>query len=178
MLAIGLDADRLPEVAGEIALVPGADVLVGPTRDEILGAIKGKKLVHIAGHAEAREDLPLMSALRVRDGWITAGDFAGRRLRALFVLSACRTGDPSLLYRGEALGGFPRSLLGSGCNGVVASRWEVRDPVARVWMGYFYDALRRAPPDAAVAEAARLVRERFPHPADWAAFLYLRGSTT
>jgi hypothetical protein len=178
MLAIGLDAERLPEVAGEIALVPGADVLVGPTRDEILRAITGKKLVHIAGHAEAREDLPLMSALKVADGWITAADFAGRRLRALFVLSACRTGDPSLLYRGEALGGFPRSLLGAGCSGVVASRWEVRDPVARAWMGYFYEALRREPPDAAVAEAARLVRVRFPHPADWAAFLYLRGVAT
>jgi CHAT domain-containing protein len=119
-----------------------------------------------------------MSALRVADGWITAADFAGRRSRALFVLSACRTGDPSLLHRGETLGGFPRSLLIAGCRGVVASRWEVRDPVARAWMGYFYDALRREPPDAAVAEAARLVRERFPHPADWAAFLYLRGSTT
>lgn len=178
MLAIGLDAERLPEVAGEVALVPGADVLVGPTRDEVLAALKGKRLVHIAGHAEARDDLPMMSALRVADGWITAADFAGRRSRALFVLSACRTGDPSLLYRGESLGGFPRSLLGAGCSGVVASRWEVRDPVARVWMGYVYDALRREPPDAALAEAARLVRVRFPHPADWAAFLYLRGSTT
>ncbi len=178
MLAIGLDAERLPEVVGEVALVPGADVLVGATRKEILGALKGKRLVHIAGHAEAREDLPMMSALRVADGWITAADFAGRRSRALFVLSACRTGDPSLLYRGEALGGFPRSLLGAGCSGVVASRWEVRDPVARAWMGYFYEALHREPPDAAVAEAARFVRVRFPHPADWAAFLYLRGSTT
>ncbi len=178
MLAIGLDTDRLPEVAVEIALMPGAEVLVDATREEILRALPGKRLVHIAGHARAREDLPLMSALKVKDGWITAADFAGRRLRALFVLSACRTGDPSLLDRGETLAGFPRSLLGAGCRGVVASRWEVRDAMARVWMGYFHDALRREPPDAAVAEAARLVRGRFPHPADWAAFLCLRGSTS
>jgi len=177
-LAVGLDAERLPEVKREVALVPGAEVLLGATRAGILDALKGKRLVHIAGHAEAREDLPLMSALRVSDGWITAADFAGRRFRALFVLSACRTGDPSLLYRGESLGGFPRSLLAAGCSGVIASRWEVRDAVAGLWMGYFYDELRRAPPDVAVAVAARLVRERFPHPADWAAFLYLRGSTT
>ncbi|MCK6462117.1 MAG: CHAT domain-containing protein, partial [Planctomycetes bacterium] len=125
-----------------------------------------------------REDLPLMSAVRVADGWLTASDFAHRRSDALFVLSACRTGDPSLLYRGEALGGFPRSLLAAGCSGVIASRWEVRDAVAVSWMGYFYGELRRSAPDAAAAVAARRVRERFPHPADWAAFLYLRGSTT
>jgi hypothetical protein len=177
-LAIGLDADRLPEVAGEVALVPRAEVIVDPTRDAVLEAVRGKRLVHIAGHAEAREDLPLMSALRVAGGWITAADFAGRRLPALFVLSACRTGDPSLLFRGETLGGFPRSLLAAGCNGIVASRWEVRDSVAASWMGYFYDELRRSAPDVATAAAARRVRERFPHPADWAAFLFLWGSAS
>jgi hypothetical protein len=176
-LAIGLDADRLPEVAREVALVPRAETIVNATRAEILDALRGKRLVHIAGHAEAREDLPLMSALRVADGWITAADFAGRRSDALFVLSACRTGDPSLLYRGEALGGFPRSLLAAGCSGVIASRWEVRDAVAVSWMGYFYEELSRSAPDEAASVAARRVRERFPHPADWAAFLYLRGSS-
>ncbi|HEX5135558.1 MAG TPA: CHAT domain-containing protein, partial [Planctomycetota bacterium] len=177
-LAIGLDAARLPEVGREVALVPRAEVIVDATRAEILDKVRGKALVHIAGHAEAREDLPLMSALRVADGWITAADFAGRRSRALFVLSACRTGDPSLLYRGEMLGGFPRSLLAAGCSGVIASRWEVRDAVAASWMGYFYEEVLRSPADVAAAAAARRVRERFPHPADWAAFLYLRGSTS
>jgi CHAT domain-containing protein len=43
-------------------------------------------------------------------------------------------------------------------------------------MGYFYEGLRDAPPDVSAAAAARLVRERFPHPADWAAFLCLRGA--
>lgn len=176
-LAIGLDPGLLPQVAREVALVPRAEAIVNATRAEILNAIRGKRLVHIAGHAEAREDLPLMSALRVADGWVTAADFAGRRSNALFVLSACRTGDPSLLHRGEALGGFPRSLLAAGCSGVIASRWEVRDAVAVSWMGYFYKELRRSAPDEAAAVAAHRVRERFPHPADWAAFLYLRGST-
>jgi hypothetical protein len=180
-LALGFDVDRLPEVRKELAHVrarfPAAEVLEGSTRETILRAIRGKRLVHIAGHAEVREDLPIISALKVADGWVTAGDLAGGRLaRTLFVLSACRTGDPSLLWRGEALGGFPRSLLAAGCNGIVASRWDVPDRIANAWMACFYETLSNGPPDVAVATASRLMRERHPHPADWAAFLLIRGS--
>jgi CHAT domain-containing protein len=139
--------------------------------------LRGKRLIHLAGHARAREDLPLLSALRVGDGWITATDLAGVVLdRSLVVLSACRTGDPSLRWQGEALGGFPRALLAAGATALVASRWEVADATAHAWMRVFYRELRRAP-DWAVARAARSIRDEFPHPADWAAFLLVkRGS--
>jgi CHAT domain-containing protein len=99
---------------------------------------------------------------------------AGLR-RALVVLSACRTGDPSLRFRGEALGGFPRALLAAGAAGVVASRWEVPDRVAHAWMRAFYDALGTSAPEAALARAALALRRTHPHPADWAAFLLVRG---
>ena len=183
-LLVGIDAAALPEVEKEIAFLRrrlrGARVLSGAaaTRDEVLRSLSGSRLVHLAGHAQSRADLPLLSALRLRDGWLTASDLAGVDLEsALVVLSACRTGDPSLRWRGEALAGFPRALLAAGAAALVASRWEVSDAVAHRWMRHFHSSLAKLPPDRALAEAARHVRERFPHPADWAAFLLIRGGS-
>jgi hypothetical protein len=177
-LIVGIESASLPEVAREIAMVrrrlPGADVLQGDAaeRERILAALPRRPVIHLAGHAEARDDLPLLSALRVRDGWLAAADLGAADLRgALVVLSACRTGDPSLRWHGESMAGFPRALLAAGAAGLIASRWEIHDSVARDWMVYFYKGLRDAGPVAALARAARQVRRRWPHPADWAAFL-------
>jgi hypothetical protein len=179
-LLVGIESEALPAVAEELRTIrsglPRAHGVVGPdaTRRNILDALAGKRLVHLAGHARTRDDAPPLSALRVRDGWITAGDLADLPLRgALFVLSACRTGDPALRWQGEALGGFPRALLAAGASGVVASRWDVADGVALRWMREFHGRLRRVPPVEALAQASWRVRERHPHPADWAAFLYV-----
>ena len=120
----------------------------------------------------------MLSALRSLDGWITAQDLGELSLDgALVVLSACRTGDPALQWRGEALAGFPWALIGAGASALVASRWEVRDEVAYAWMRLFYRELRSATPDVAAALSGRAVRKQFPHPADWAAFLTIRGIT-
>jgi len=63
-----------------------------------------------------------------------------------------------------------------GAAGLVASRWEVPDATAHAWMRAFYRELKDAP-DRAVARAARTIRDNLPHPADWAAFLFVkRGS--
>jgi len=177
-LIVGIGSDELPEIAREIdevsALVPDADVLEGPraTRAAVLDALGGRSLVHLAAHAASRDQAPLLSALRAHDGWITASDMATRQLnRCVIVLSACRTGDPALRWEGEALAGFPHALLGAGAAAVVASRWEVRDPVARAWMRTLHDQLRRHELPDAVQQTARRLRRSYPHPADWAAFL-------
>ncbi len=180
---VGVESDGLPAVAAEIdevaARLPGADVLRGPeaTQRRILESLGTHRIIHIAGHAWARDDFPVLSALRVRDGWITASDLQATNLRgALVVLSACRTGDPSIEWRGEAFAGFPRALLAAGAGAVVASRWEVPDDVAHDFMRHFYPALlARCPPRAALHRAAMAVREAHPHPAAWTAFLLVEG---
>ncbi|MFQ5845805.1 MAG: CHAT domain-containing protein, partial [Planctomycetota bacterium] len=169
--AVGLELDMLERS------LPGAVSLRGPeaTRDAILAALPRRRLVHVAGHARAREDRALLSALRVRDGWIAAADLGEGDLGgSLVVLSACRTGDPSLRWQGEAMGGFPRALLAAGASGLVASRWEVPDAVAHEWMRRFYDRLKGKQPDQALNRAARAMRRDHPHPADWAAFLMIQ----
>jgi hypothetical protein len=183
-LLVGIDSPRLPEVARELSLVrrrfPGARSILGEgaTRARILDEIAGRRLIHLAGHASAREDLPLLSALRVRDGWITAADLSERKLDgSVVVLSACRTGDPSLRWHGESLGGFPRALLAAGAEAIVASRWEIPDETAHAWMRSFYRHLERFAPDQALARAALAMRDTHPHPADWAGFLLVRRGT-
>ena len=181
-LLVGLGSHALPEVALEVdaiaSLLPRARCLQGDdaSRAGILGALEGQSVIHIAGHARARDDLPPLSALRVRDGWLTASDLARARVRgSLVVLSACRTGDPSMGWKGEAWGGFPRALIAAGASGVVASRWPVRDEAARGWMERFYRLLPTFGPAEAVARASREMRVVSPHAADWAAFLLVRG---
>ena len=73
------------------------------------------------------------------------------------------------------MGGFPRSLLAAGASAVVASRWPVHDARACEWMGYFYEALDGADVERACARASLRMRASHPHPADWAAFLAIRG---
>jgi CHAT domain-containing protein len=90
------------------------------------------------------------------------------------VLSACRTGDPSLRWHGESLGGFPRALLAAGAEAIVASRWEIPDETALAWMRAFYRHLEESGPDGALAHAALAMRDTHPHPADWAGFLLVR----
>ena len=181
-LVVGIEDRALPEVRRELNSVlrrlPDAAVLRGSaaTRDAVLQALARRRLVHIAGHARAREDVPPLSALRVRDGWIAAADLRDRRLDgALVVLSACRTGDPSLLWNGEAMGGFPRTLLAAGASTLIASRWEIPDDIAHAWMRGFYRRLETDGPEAALNGAARTMLRHHPHPADWCAFLCIRN---
>jgi CHAT domain-containing protein len=151
------------------------------TREAVLSALNSAGLVHLAGHARARPDLPPLSALPLAKGWLTASDLADVDLEgALVVLSACRTGDSSLRWRNEAWGGFPRALLATGARALIASRWEVRDETAYAWMRTLYPLLcGKMNPEWALTQAARRLRQRKEtrHPADWAAFLLIRAGS-
>jgi tetratricopeptide (TPR) repeat protein len=181
-VVVGAGGEELPEIAGELddvaAAVPSARVLrgEGATRAAILAALDGARLLHVAAHARAHDERPPLSALRVADGWLAATDLAGVDLRgALVVLSACRSGDPSLLWRGEAMAGLPRAFLVAGAAAVVASRWEIPDATARAFARLLYERLGTDPPHVAAAWAARRLRAELPHPADWAGFLVVAG---
>jgi len=183
-LVVGLKDDSLPAVEKEIRSVKrqlgGADVVAGAhaTKARLLREMAGRPLIHLAGHARASDVVPALSALRVADGWLAADDLAELPLSGTkIVLSACRTGDPSLLWHGESLAGFPRALLAAGAEWLIASRWEVPDGSAETWMSYYYRNDGSRTPARSVRTAARAIRRRYPHPADWAAFLAIRGGS-
>lgn len=179
-LVVGFGPDALPEVSHEVRDVSrrlgNADVLSGSaaTRESVLASLSARPIIHIAGHAATNPDLPLLSGLRTANGWITAADFALRQFRgSVVVLSGCRTGDPAQRWEGEAFAGFSRALLASGAAAVLATRWEIRDSAARAWMSHFYTHLQDGSLHAALRRSMLQVRKKFPHPADWGAFVLI-----
>ena len=109
------------------------------------------------------------------DGILSALEIAQTDLRGLdlVVLSACQTacGD---IYQGEGVFGLQRGFKKAGAQSILMSLWEVDDEATHLLMTEFYlgwtsgmtkkDALRNA---------QSIVKEKYPDPQDWAAFILL-----
>lgn len=157
------------------------------------GEIADLDIVHFACHADASVN-PLRSALLLgRDGdgrisRIEAGEllYEFNMRPGLVVLSGCSTARGVGRMWGE-YHSLTQAFIGRGAARVLASRWDVDDEATALFMKHFYAALggegvgrRSLPvsPAAAVARAARLVREHravdgsrpFAHPIYWAGF--------
>ncbi len=146
-----------PEVAALAAAYPGADVLGAgsATVDNVLGALDGAGLAHIAAHGRFRADSPLFSALQVDDGWLTVHDLeqlqhAPRRL----VLPCCDSGLLAPAGTDELLG-LISSLLPLGTAGVIAAVVPIDDTVTATLMTRLHEHLRAG---ATMAEALRRAR--------------------
>jgi CHAT domain-containing protein len=73
---------------------------------------------------------------------------------------------------GDELLGLARGLFRAGAASLLLTLWEVPDQSAAEFMKPFYDRALAAPNRAsALREAVLEVRERFPHPLDWAPFV-------
>lgn len=169
---------RLPEAqseAEEIGALVGAEVLVSPGRDRFLAALAGAGVVHVAAHCRFDRDVPLLSAIHLTDGPVSAADLLDARTPAsLVVCSGCETGAHRVLP-GDELMGFARAWFHAGARSLVLSLWPVADASARRLMRSFYRLLRagEAVP-AALRGAALSVRdEGYAHPLHWAPFVYV-----
>lgn len=181
VLAMG-DSLRLPHAATEVAAVaachPGATPVLGAeaTPARLQAEAPGLDLLHLACHAGFRADNPRFSTLALHQGTLSAFDVERLPLPGcVVVLSGCDTAlaDPG---RGNEIQGLVRAFLLAGAHRVVATLWPVADEVAAAWAGPFHRALRGGAGVAqAVAQAAAAVRERHPHPAQWAAFTVCGG---
>lgn len=125
--------------------------------------------IHLAAHGVAKEDQPLLSAMKLGDKDLTVLDIANVQLQAeLVTLSGCSTGVSNL---GDHLDseGFIEAFLVSGATAVLATLWDVSDEATSFFMSAFYATLPNGPfPAYELAIAA--TRDRYPHPADWAPF--------
>lgn len=128
-------------------------------------------VIHLACHAQFREDNPMFSALHLADGALTVEMAQGLRLRpGLVVLSGCETGLAEH-GGGDDMVGLVRAFLGAGAARVVASLWPVDDAVTEAFMSAFYGALRAGLSSAAALRLAQgQLMARHPHPFYWAAF--------
>jgi hypothetical protein len=181
---LGVPDAEAPGLGAEVerlgASLSGARVFVGPaaTREVLQRQVAGAPVIHLAAHAEYRSDDPMLSSLRLGDGWLTLADIYRLRLPpAVVVLSGCATGcSPG--NEKDDLFGLLRGLLHAGAAAVVSSLWRTTDAVTSEFLGRFHAELARTDsPAAASKAAAQDVRSRHPHPFFWAPFVLSgRGS--
>ncbi len=120
------------EVAALASRMPEAEVIAGhrATSAQVLSAMDGARLVHLAAHGHLRADNPLFSSLQMVDGPLTVYDL--ERLSAApstVVLSACYSGLAAV-RPGDELIGLSACLLGLGSRALVAPFSAVDDAAA------------------------------------------------
>jgi tetratricopeptide (TPR) repeat protein len=147
------------EVPALMAEYPGATALGGgdARTSEVLRAMDGAWLVHIAAHASFRSDNPMFSALHVDDGPLTVHDL-GRLRRAPYrvVLSACESGLGAAAGSDELLG-LASALVPLGTASLLASVVPVNDEATVPLMLTVHEQLRAG---RTLAEALRVARLR------------------
>jgi CHAT domain-containing protein/Tfp pilus assembly protein PilF len=107
------------------------------------------------------------------DSLVTALELAGLDLwgTQLVVLSACDTGRGDVRL-GQGVYGLRRALVMAGAESLVTSLWKVDDEATRQLMeAYYRHLLEGQGRSAALRQAMRTLRQKYPHPHFWAPFL-------
>lgn len=124
---------------------------------DVLAALDGADLAHVAAHGVFRADNPLFSSLHLDDGPLTVYDLERlQQAPRLLVLSACDSGL-SAVRPGDELMGLSAALFSLGTSSLVASVVPVPDETTRPLMLAFHAAIRRGQPPAAALASARTV---------------------
>ncbi len=166
---------RFPGVLEEARWVAsrlGAKLWEEPTPEGLLDALRAASWAHVAAHCRFRPDSPLLSAIHLAAGPVTAADImASAPDCPVVVLSGCETAASAVLP-GDELVGFARAWFAAGAVALVLSLWPVEDSSTALLMKHFYQALHRgARLPQALRQAALAVRADRPHPWHWAGFV-------
>jgi len=157
VLAAGPDLVHAELEVKELSdLHPGATVFSGEQArvSDVLGAMAGAGLVHLAAHGRFRADAPQFSAIDLADGPLTGHDVERLpQAPGCAVLSACETGTTAVLAGGELLG-LAASLLSIGVRTVIAPVLQVPDAETAPLMVELHRGLRAGRPAAAALAAA------------------------
>jgi CHAT domain-containing protein len=178
-LVVGVPDPSIPAVTAEIEAV--ASQLTGSkllhdgaaTQENFMTAVSSRSLLHMACHGLFRADNPMFSALKLYDGWLTAGEAMQLKLPdALVTLSACESGR-SQVAGGDELLGLLRAFLGAGAATIVVSLWLAQDVVTASLMVDWYHRILKtgAAPARALREAQLVVKKEYAHPFYWAPFV-------
>ncbi|MBF0445141.1 MAG: CHAT domain-containing protein, partial [Magnetococcales bacterium] len=155
---------------------PDGDLLVGKkaSKEWVVNNIGKYGIIHIAAHGDFQGINPLFSSL-----WLSAKDQQKGRLTVkeifsldinadLVTLSACQTGLGTL--QGSELIGLNRAFLYAGTHALISSLWRVDDLATAVLMKHFYRNYSTMNKAKSLQQAQLIVKQTFPHPANWAGF--------
>jgi CHAT domain-containing protein len=134
--------------------------------DDVLKAMDGAFLAHIAAHGQLRTDNPLFSALLMDDGPMTVYDIEGVGVAPeIVILPSCESGV-SASRAGDELLGLVAALLSIGTRSVIATGIATPDAMTSELMLRLHEALRagHSPAAALAAARARLTRLHLPPP--------------
>jgi tetratricopeptide (TPR) repeat protein len=149
-----------PEIAELATLYPDAITLVGSaaTTREVLRALDGAHIAHVAAHGSFRSDNPQFSSLQLADGQITV--FNLERLKAtprLLILSACESGVSGVLP-GDELLGLSAAVLSLGTTNLMGSMVTVSDSTTAALMVELHRRLKAGEtPPSALAQARQIL---------------------
>ncbi|HVG62831.1 MAG TPA: CHAT domain-containing protein, partial [Hyalangium sp.] len=125
--------------------------------------------------APAQDTAAPSGSRRYADSLVTALELAGLDLwgTQLVVLSACDTGRGDVKL-GQGVYGLRRALLVAGAETVVTSLWKVNDETTRELMEAYYRHLLAGHGRTTALRRAMLeLRQKWPHPHNWAPFISL-----
>jgi CHAT domain-containing protein len=176
-LIVSVEDSQIPAVAEEVAslreLWPEAHVLQNEaaTYSGFRSQCETANIVHIATHADFREDNAMFSSVRLVDRWVNVADIYGLNMTAdLVTLSGCGTGRGAL-RSGDEIIGLVRGFLYAGARCLLVSLWDVHDGSASEMMRHFYQQVANGKGFAEALQAAmQATREKRPHPYYWGSF--------
>lgn len=160
------------------AILPNSKVLLRSeaTKTNFMAESSQFSIIHLAVHGTFDPDKPLDSSLllsgdKVSDGLLTSADLYRLSLHAdLVVLSACETALGKVAS-GDDVIGFTRGFLYAGAGSLISSLWQVDDQATHDLMVDFYSNRKTMPKDESLRQAQMKVKQKYPHPFYWAAFL-------
>jgi len=137
-------------------LITGTDSTV----DQVVSAMDGASLVHVAAHGRFRADSPMFSAVDLADGPLYGYDLDSLRTAPHWlVLSACE-GARGVMQPRDGLLGLATVLLRRGTTALIASTVEVPDELTADLMLPLHRHLRTSgSPAAALAHAQATLGE-------------------
>jgi tetratricopeptide (TPR) repeat protein len=148
----GAEVEKVASFHQQATLLTGDEA----TANEVLAALDGAALAHVAAHGTFRADNPLFSCLRMADGPLTVHDL--ERLKAppyRLVLSSCDSGLATAAGADELLG-LSSALIGMGSAGLLASVVIVNDAATVTLMVAVHERLLQGASLAAALHQARM----------------------
>ena len=125
-------------------LFPDSRVLSGAdaTRAAFSEAARAASFIHIATHANFRQDNPMFSSFKLADGYVTAMDLFSMSCQTNMVaLSGCQSGLAEVSGSDDLLG-LVRGFLYAGARSLLLSLWSVNDQSTALLMAEFYKEWR------------------------------------
>ena len=172
----------LPFSEKEVAAIgwrfPDMTLLTGDKATEgwVVRNISDFDIIHLASHGEFDPVNPLFSSIKLArdeqdDGNLRASEIFGLDIRAgLVMLSACQTGLGKITS-GDDVIGMNRAFLYAGTHAIMSSLWRVSDISTALLVKQFYREHKNRAKAESLSRAMRHVKNRFPHPGYWGAFV-------